>query len=56
MQFLCGNLLEPLPPVASLAVVVANLPYVSEPEYADLHAVVRDHEPRLADSWARAGN
>lgn len=48
MQFLCGNLLEPLPPVASLAVVVANLPYVSEPEYAELHAVVRDHEPRLA--------
>lgn len=48
IQFLCGNLLEPLPPTPSLAVVVANLPYVSEPEYAELHAGVRDHEPRLA--------
>lgn len=33
---------------ASLDLVVANPPYVTESEYADLQREVREHEPRLA--------
>lgn len=33
---------------ASIDLLVANPPYVSEPEYGELDASVKDHEPRLA--------
>ncbi len=39
-----GDLLEGVPP-RSLLAVVANLPYVSESEYAALEPDVKDHEP-----------
>lgn len=36
-------------------VIVANLPYVSEAEWADLRPEIRDHEPREALVGGRAG-
>ncbi|MBN1640240.1 MAG: peptide chain release factor N(5)-glutamine methyltransferase [Anaerolineae bacterium] len=46
ITFLQGNLLTPLPVRAD--VVVANLPYVSEAEYAALPPEIRLYEPRSA--------
>lgn len=46
IQFLHGDLLAPLPKPVDL--IVANLPYVSEAEYAALPSEIRDYEPREA--------
>ncbi len=46
IQFLHGDLLAPLPQPVDL--IVANLPYVSEAEYAVLPRDIRDYEPREA--------
>jgi release factor glutamine methyltransferase len=46
ITFLCGNLLDPLPTPVHL--VIANLPYVSAPEYAALPPDIRLYEPRQA--------
>ena len=43
-----GDLLSPLPDGLRLDAVVANPPYVTEAEMADLAPEVRDYEPRLA--------
>lgn len=43
-----GSWLEPLGDRPGLDLVVANPPYVAEPEVAGLMSEVRDHEPRLA--------
>ncbi len=48
VTFLEGNLLASLPPQAEFDIVVSNLPYVSEGEYAELAPEVRQHEPQLA--------
>ena len=46
ITFLRGHLLDPLS--AQVDLVVANLPYVSEPEYASLPPDIRLYEPREA--------
>jgi release factor glutamine methyltransferase len=46
IAFLCGDLLAPLPGPVEL--IVANLPYVAEDEYAELAPGIRDYEPRAA--------
>jgi release factor glutamine methyltransferase len=46
ITFLQGDLLDPLPGPVDL--IVANLPYVSEDEYAALPPGIRDYEPRAA--------
>jgi len=46
ITFLTGDLLAPLPGTVDL--IVANLPYVSEDEYASLPAGIRRYEPRQA--------
>jgi release factor glutamine methyltransferase len=46
ITFLTGDLLAPLPGPVDL--IVANLPYVSEDEYASLPAGIRRYEPRQA--------
>ncbi|OQY24979.1 MAG: protein-(glutamine-N5) methyltransferase, release factor-specific [Anaerolineaceae bacterium 4572_32.1] len=46
VQMLHGNLLEPLPKAVHL--IVANLPYVSEAEMAQLPPHIANFEPRLA--------
>ncbi len=43
-----GDLLEPIENIARLDFVVSNPPYVSQSEYDDLSADVREFEPRLA--------
>jgi release factor glutamine methyltransferase len=48
LELVLGSLLEPLADRAPLDAVVANLPYVSEAEWAGLEPEVRDHDPRLA--------
>lgn len=44
--FLRGDLLSPLPEYADL--LVANLPYVTTADWAELPPEIRDHEPRAA--------
>ncbi len=46
IELLWGDLLKPLPEPVEL--IVANLPYVSGPEFASLHKEIRDYEPRIA--------
>ncbi len=46
MTFLHGNLLVPLP--TAVDIIVANLPYVSQAEYADLPPDIRLYEPHEA--------
>jgi release factor glutamine methyltransferase len=46
VTFLQSDLLEALPERAD--VIVANLPYVTNQEYAELEPDIRDYEPRLA--------
>lgn len=46
IDLLFGDLLEPLP--GSLELIVANLPYISEPEFASLPREIRDYEPSIA--------
>jgi len=49
MDFVCGDLLEPLARRGVIAdVLVSNPPYVPTGEIAGLMPEVRDHEPRLA--------
>ncbi len=50
VTFLEGGLFEPLDRtlMGRVDLLVANLPYVPQGEFADLPAVVRDHEPRSA--------
>ena len=50
VDFLKGDLFEPLPPElrGRVDLLVANPPYVSEAEFADLPTEVRDHEPYQA--------
>lgn len=46
VQLLAGHLLQPLPGRVDL--IVANLPYVSEQELANLQPEIRSYEPRIA--------
>jgi len=46
IELLWGDLLEPLPEPVEL--IVANLPYVSEPEFVSLPKEIRDYEPKIA--------
>jgi len=46
IAFRRGDLLEPLD--TTLDVIVANLPYVTEPDWRQLSREIREHEPRLA--------
>lgn len=46
ITFLQGDLLAPLP--APVELIVANLPYVTEDEYAALAPGIRNYEPRAA--------
>jgi release factor glutamine methyltransferase len=50
VDFLKGDLFEPLPPElrGRVDLLVANPPYVSEAEFAELPTEVRDHEPYQA--------
>lgn len=45
VEFIAGDLLAGVPLEASLDFVAANLPYVSEAEFAELPRDVRDNEP-----------
>jgi release factor glutamine methyltransferase len=53
ITFLKGNLMEPLPDIVD--VVVANLPYVSAEEMAQLGPHIVDHEPNLALAAGQTG-
>ncbi len=46
VTLLHSNLLDSLP--EAVDIIVANLPYISSDEYAQLETSVRDYEPRLA--------
>jgi len=48
IEFLQGDLLEPLPAEPQFDLVLSNPPYVSQSEYDELSPSVRDHEPRGA--------
>lgn len=48
-----GDMLEPID--TRVHVIVANLPYVSEDDWARLPREIRDHEPRLALASGRDG-
>lgn len=48
INFLLGDLLEPVPEALNFDLIVSNPPYVSEAEYAALEPTVRQYEPRLA--------
>ncbi len=47
-EWLCGDLLAPLPPDAALDAVVSNPPYIRLDEAAALAPEIRDHEPHAA--------
>ena len=55
LQFLQGDLLEPLAEGTQFALVTANPPYVSPAEYAALDPEIKAHEPRLALEAAEDG-
>ena len=55
VQLVEGDLLEPLDQHLSLDFVVSNPPYISQSEYANLPASVRDFEPRQALLAGEAG-
>jgi release factor glutamine methyltransferase len=48
IEFVAGDLLADLPADITLDFVVANLPYITEGEFAELPPDVREHEPRGA--------
>jgi release factor glutamine methyltransferase len=48
IQFLKGNLFQPLPKGEELDLIVTNPPYVSRKEFASLPPEVRNFEPRAA--------
>lgn len=48
VQVVQGDLLAPLPSEATYDIICSNPPYVSQSEYDQLPAEVRDHEPRSA--------
>ena len=48
IQFLNGDLLDPVPSDVELDFIVSNPPYVSEAEFAELATDVREHEPYAA--------
>lgn len=48
IDFRQGDLLQPLEAEQRFHVIASNPPYVSESEYAELDASVRDYEPRMA--------
>ena len=48
IEFLQSDLLATVVEYPPFDFVISNPPYVSEPEYAELSAEVKDHEPRLA--------
>jgi release factor glutamine methyltransferase len=48
IHFLQGNLFTGLKPVPRFALIVANLPYVSEPEWQTLPRDIRFYEPKEA--------
>ncbi len=54
VSFYHGDLLSPLLAKAPFALLTANPPYVAPQEYAQLPAVIRNHEPRLALETADA--
>jgi release factor glutamine methyltransferase len=48
IEFLHGDLLEPLSNQAVLDAVVSNPPYISEVDFVDLQPEVKEYEPRVA--------
>ncbi len=48
IEFLHGDLLEPLSNKAALDAVVSNPPYISEVDLGDLEPEVKEYEPRVA--------
>ncbi len=48
IQFVCGDLLDPVPHDTRFDFVISNPPYVSTAQYAQVARDVRDHEPRQA--------
>jgi release factor glutamine methyltransferase len=48
VRCLQGDLLSPLHKAAPVAMITANLPYVSTAEWLELAPEIRDHEPRAA--------
>lgn len=48
IEFVSGDLLAGVESPAMFDLICSNPPYVSEVEYAELHAEVRDHEPKTA--------
>jgi release factor glutamine methyltransferase len=48
IEFLCGDLLAPIPPQTQFALIASNPPYVSRSEWDSLKADIRDHEPYQA--------
>jgi release factor glutamine methyltransferase len=48
IQFLAGDLFQPLKKEISFDLIVSNPPYISEAEYSQLDKSVRDFEPREA--------
>ena len=48
VNFIKADILCATPPVESYDIIVSNPPYISEEEYAELDAGVRDFEPRSA--------
>jgi release factor glutamine methyltransferase len=53
VELLQGNLSEPLPGAVDL--MVANLPYIRDCEFADLSPEIREHEPMIALAGGRDG-
>jgi len=53
VELLQGNLIEPLPGAVDL--IVANLPYIRDCEFADLSPEIREHEPTIALAGGRDG-
>lgn len=48
VRAVAGDLLDPIDPEPTIDIICSNPPYVSQSEYDDLPAEVREHEPRLA--------
>jgi len=53
VEFLQGNLLEPLPQPVDM--VIANLPYIKNYEFKDLSAEIRNFEPTIALAGGKNG-
>jgi release factor glutamine methyltransferase len=48
INFLCGDIFEPLPREAKFHVIVSNPPYIAESAFASLQREIREFEPRVA--------